>query len=846
MAFLCFGNAQEQVGLASVRPLAHEGMMTQSNVPFSHDSLVASHRSIPLGKIVRVTNLNNLEFVLLKINDRGPYIQNRILDLSQRAAANIGIKQNDVVEVRLEILDDDTLIASEDYPKSKDLAYAVTSDTASTEMPESKQTDLTDIDQESKTVDSPNKSTTGSVETTSTVAVAEMPENEIEDKTTNQKSPNAVAKQNATEGLNTEPSEPETEAIALENIGPSEDAADTTNAAESSIVEAKSSKETSISKDKTNSSAKTAVVERSIPTPPVDKDEAELNKTYSVQIGSFSEKDNAEAYAEELFKTYRIFNIKVRPEDKDNSYKVIVGRFTDLKYAKDYKIQLVNDVDVFEESSILIVDEASNIIPSNTYSKPRVEEETTVAFEDKKEESEEVVSAEPTQVEEMTEESVPGVTEEAVNTTQVEEVNTTEPTAVNEPEPEEIAELVPTQINEPETEEVKVEVQETLNTIAQTDSLPEPTSPKTENIVINDSISSVPEEPAKDVLVTNEPNTEVESRMLENSIEDRNEKTETTIEAPVSEQPAEVAAEVAEITPTGVMSEPVSAEPAEQEPLEVDEDMSETKVEKEIAETVPAATKSGNAPVNKKGLFTLQVGTFDNNDDAVAYAEELLETYKIYNLKVQNESGTDEYKVVVGRFTESQYAQTYKDQLVNTVDIFDENSILILDKSTELPKEELTEAEEKSTNEVTAEVSQPADVHSKEQSNVEIKATEEVVTTEETIEETEPVEESTEEKQVTTTEVESQEKANVEDDAEEIKEFFTIQVGTFETEDEAEAYAKELFDTHKIFNLKVRPLENSSGYKVIVGRFTKREYAQVYKDQLDEKVENTKIVPLEN
>ena len=138
-ALFHISHAQEQIGLASVRPLAHEGMMTQSNVPFSHDSLVASHRSIPLGKIVRVTNLNNLEFVVVRINDRGPFIKNRILDLSERAAFNIGLDHEDILEVRIEILDDNTLIPSEDYPMQGDVTSSVSLDSVYSEPKAEKQ-----------------------------------------------------------------------------------------------------------------------------------------------------------------------------------------------------------------------------------------------------------------------------------------------------------------------------------------------------------------------------------------------------------------------------------------------------------------------------------------------------------------------------------------------------------------------------------------------------------------------------------------------------------------------------------------------------------------------------------
>ncbi len=106
--------AQTQQGLASVRPLAHEGVMTKSGERFSHDSLVASHRSLPFGSVVKVTNLNNRQSVEVKINDRGPFIKGRIIDLSERAAELISLYNNDMTKVSLEVLKVETFFKPQD------------------------------------------------------------------------------------------------------------------------------------------------------------------------------------------------------------------------------------------------------------------------------------------------------------------------------------------------------------------------------------------------------------------------------------------------------------------------------------------------------------------------------------------------------------------------------------------------------------------------------------------------------------------------------------------------------------------------------------------------------------
>jgi rare lipoprotein A len=109
IALMCCGvfnslEAQTQTGIASVRALAHEGTLTKSGEFFTHDSLTASHRSIPLGSIVKITNLKNRKSVDVRINDRGPFIKRHIIDLSEVAGLQIGLNNEGLAEVRLDIL----------------------------------------------------------------------------------------------------------------------------------------------------------------------------------------------------------------------------------------------------------------------------------------------------------------------------------------------------------------------------------------------------------------------------------------------------------------------------------------------------------------------------------------------------------------------------------------------------------------------------------------------------------------------------------------------------------------------------------------------------------------------
>jgi rare lipoprotein A (peptidoglycan hydrolase) len=66
--------------------------------------LTAAHRTLPLGTRVRVTNLANSRAVTVQITDRGPFITNRVIDLSYEAAAAIGMTESGVTPVRLDVL----------------------------------------------------------------------------------------------------------------------------------------------------------------------------------------------------------------------------------------------------------------------------------------------------------------------------------------------------------------------------------------------------------------------------------------------------------------------------------------------------------------------------------------------------------------------------------------------------------------------------------------------------------------------------------------------------------------------------------------------------------------------
>jgi rare lipoprotein A len=78
---------------------------TASGERFDPTKMTGAHRTLPLGTVVRVTNLRNGRSVLVKITDRGPYRRRREIDLSYGAARELGMLQRGVTPVRIERLD---------------------------------------------------------------------------------------------------------------------------------------------------------------------------------------------------------------------------------------------------------------------------------------------------------------------------------------------------------------------------------------------------------------------------------------------------------------------------------------------------------------------------------------------------------------------------------------------------------------------------------------------------------------------------------------------------------------------------------------------------------------------
>ena len=93
-------------GWASWYGAKHHGRKTASGEPFNKNSFTAAHRTLPFGTKVQVVNVKNGKSVIVKINDRGPFRRNLIIDLSHAAASAIGMIRSGITSVEVRVLAD--------------------------------------------------------------------------------------------------------------------------------------------------------------------------------------------------------------------------------------------------------------------------------------------------------------------------------------------------------------------------------------------------------------------------------------------------------------------------------------------------------------------------------------------------------------------------------------------------------------------------------------------------------------------------------------------------------------------------------------------------------------------
>jgi len=103
---IAYSRSHDLVGQASWYGKRFHGKLTASGETYNMRAYTAAHKTLPFGTVVRVINTANSKSVDVKINDRGPFVRGRVIDLSQKAFEQIGSTNQGVVPVRIEILDD--------------------------------------------------------------------------------------------------------------------------------------------------------------------------------------------------------------------------------------------------------------------------------------------------------------------------------------------------------------------------------------------------------------------------------------------------------------------------------------------------------------------------------------------------------------------------------------------------------------------------------------------------------------------------------------------------------------------------------------------------------------------
>jgi rare lipoprotein A len=103
-----------QVGKASWYGKLFQGKPTASGEPYNMFQFTAAHRDLPMGTLVRVTNVATNQSIVVRVNDRGPVPSSRIMDLSYLAAEVIGVRAPGVQVVRLDIVAPPTQVAELD------------------------------------------------------------------------------------------------------------------------------------------------------------------------------------------------------------------------------------------------------------------------------------------------------------------------------------------------------------------------------------------------------------------------------------------------------------------------------------------------------------------------------------------------------------------------------------------------------------------------------------------------------------------------------------------------------------------------------------------------------------
>ena len=111
--------ATARQGVASYYAASLDGRRTANGERYDHRALTAAHKSLPFGTLLRVTSTHNGRAVLVRVNDRGPFVRGRQLDLSGAAADRLRMRKRGTHRVRFEIVDPATLPSRQTPPPRK-------------------------------------------------------------------------------------------------------------------------------------------------------------------------------------------------------------------------------------------------------------------------------------------------------------------------------------------------------------------------------------------------------------------------------------------------------------------------------------------------------------------------------------------------------------------------------------------------------------------------------------------------------------------------------------------------------------------------------------------------------
>src|SRR5690349_21565245 len=112
-----------ETGIASWYGPDFHGKSTANGEIFDQNALTAAHKTLPMPTIVRVTNLENGRSIEVRINDRGPFVNNRIIDLTRRGAQLLGFEAQGTARVRVQVMKEDSILLANKVGGAQ-LAYA--------------------------------------------------------------------------------------------------------------------------------------------------------------------------------------------------------------------------------------------------------------------------------------------------------------------------------------------------------------------------------------------------------------------------------------------------------------------------------------------------------------------------------------------------------------------------------------------------------------------------------------------------------------------------------------------------------------------------------------------------